>query len=175
VATTVVLTGWSALRQAATPLAPEWDADPSIGPLLEALDGLVEPGDTLAVLSPNMASGFPLTNYLGTVWPLRMNTIWPAVTEYRDQLDAGMSQALRPLSEATPLERWALRLMEADLERTQPEWVLVFRHIPRRDAPYMSRVRMREFVARSTRVDAALRRYDSLGVSGLYTVWARRR
>ena len=174
VVTTVVLTTWGALRQAATPLAPEWDADPSIGLLLEALEGRVEPGDTLAVLSPNMASGFPLTNYLGTVWPLRLNTIWPAVTEYREQLDSGEAQVVRPLPDATPLEHRVLDVVAQDLKAGTPEWLLLFRHIEHPEAPYMSRVRIREFLARSTSVASVLGRYDSLAVVGLYSVWRRR-
>ena len=174
VVATVVLTTWGALRQAATPLAPEWDADPSIGLLLEALEGRVEPGDTLAVLSPNMASGFPLTNYLGTVWPLRLNTIWPAVTEYRAQLDSGKAQVVRPLPDATPLERRVLDIVAQDLTAGMPEWLLLFRHIEHPEAPYMSRVRIREFLARSTSVASVLGRYDSLAVVGLYSVWRRR-
>ena len=173
VVATIVLTSWGAVRQAANPLAPEWDADPSIGLLLEALEGRVEPGDTLAVLSPNMASGFPLTNYLGTVWPLRLPHLWPAISEYRAQLDAGLDQEPRAASEMTPLERWALGLVSTDLERHQPQWLLLFRHISNPDAPYMSRARMRDFVGRDSLVNEILNAYDSVSTVGLYTIWAR--
>lgn len=171
--TTVVLASWSAVRHAATPLSPEWDADPSIGPLLEELEARVEPGDALAVLSPNMASGFQLTNYLETEWQLRMPHLWPAVSEYRAQLDAGLDQEVRAEAEATEMERQALRLVAEDLDRSRPKWLLLFRHMSHPDAPYMSRVRIREFIGRDSLANAIMNEYDSLSTVGLYTIWVR--
>ncbi len=173
VVTTVVVTSWGALRQAAKPLAPEWDADPSIGLLLEALKGRVEPGDTLAVLSPNMASGFPLTNYLGTVWPLRLPHVWPAIVAYEAPLELGLSPALRQVPAMLPLERWSLDVISADLIRNHPEWLIVFRHLPAGPGPYMSRLNLAAFLRRDARVTSAWSEFDSLGVVGLYDVWRR--
>ncbi|HEU4800077.1 MAG TPA: hypothetical protein VFS94_05555 [Gemmatimonadales bacterium] len=174
VVTTVVLTTWGALRQTAAPLAPEWDADPSIGPLLEALEGRVQPGDTLAVLSPNMASGFPLTNYLGTVWPLRLSNVWPAIVTYTPALELGQSPELRPDSTMSPLERWSLDVLARDFAQARPEWMLMFRHLPAGPTPHMSKLDLAGYLRRNTRIDSAWSAFDSLGVVGLYTLWHRR-
>ena len=173
VVTTVVLTSWGALRQAATPLAPEWDADPSIGPLLEALEGRVQSGDTLAVLSPNMASGFPLTNYLGTVWPLSLPHVWPAIVVYQEALERGQTPELRPTSVMSSLERWSVGTISGDLVRTRPEWILMFRHLPAGPGPHMSKLDLAGYLRRDIRIDSAWEAYDSLGVVGMYSVWHR--
>ena len=174
VVTTVVVTTWGAVRQAATPLAPEWDADPSIGLLLEALEGRVEPGDTLAVLTPNMASGFPLTNYLGTVWPLRLSNVWPAIVAYEPALELGESPSLRPLADALPPERWSVNVVAEDMGRIRPEWMLGLRHLPGRAAPYMSKLNLAAYLQRDSRLAALWAGYDSLGTIGMYSVWHRR-
>ncbi len=174
VVTCVLLTSWGALRQARTPLAPEWDADPSIGPLLEALDGLVEPGDTLAVLSPNMASGFPLTNYLGTVWPLRLSNIWPAVVSYRESLERSQSPELRPTDAMISLERWSVEAVERDLRNSNPEWVLIFRHLPGPGSSYMAKLNIRTFLTRNDNMQKLWHNYDSLEAIGSYTLWRSR-
>ncbi len=173
--TTSVFTIWDTARQAATPRSPEWDSDPSVGLLLEALEDRVEPGDTLAVLSPNMASGFPLTNYLGTVWPLRMPHVWPAIVSYTEALERGESPELRPADNMEPLERWSVGIVEQDLQRSYPEWLLVFRHLPGNASAHMAKLDLAAYLKRSPAIAQIWQGYDSLGTVGMYSVWEARR
>src|SRR5699024_6393825 len=70
-----------AIVQAGDPLDPRYDADPSIGLLIPLLRDHAA-GKPVMVLSPNMASGFPLTHYAGTAWVQRYSNLWPAIAAY---------------------------------------------------------------------------------------------
>ncbi len=80
-ATAVAVSAVLAVRQTARPLDPRYDPDPSLGALIPMVQERAA-GRPVFIISPNMASGFPLTNYAGNIWPSRLSNMWPVVVAY---------------------------------------------------------------------------------------------
>jgi hypothetical protein len=171
-ATAVLVSAALAARQVVQPLNPRYDPDPSIGqlvPLLRERAG----GQPVFVISPNMASGFPLTNYAGTTWPSRLSNMWPAAVAYdRATKQSGLVQFNEP-GAMGPIERFGLETTVRDFLTSRPAMVLSLIAV---DQPGwgMQRLNLLRWLQRDPDFSAAWLAYDSLGRVGNYTVWARR-
>jgi hypothetical protein len=168
VATCAVLAG----LQIAQPLDPRYESDLSVGALVPLVRSRAA-GRPLFAISPTMSSGFPLTNYAGNIWSQRLPHIWPAVVAYDSALQEAGPVEMRPLAQASQLERMAVKWTTEDFVRAQAP--LVISLIPV-DKPgwQMQRLDMIQFLRRSPAFESAWADYDSLGRVGNYYVWARR-
>lgn len=70
-----------------------------------------------------------------------------------------------------PLERWSVELVQQDLQRSQPEWLVVFRHLPQHASPHMAKLDLAAYLTRSDVIARLWQDYDSLGTAGMYSVW----
>jgi hypothetical protein len=171
-ATAVIVSAALAVRQIAQPLNPRYDPDPSIGqlvPLLRERAG----GQPVFIISPNMASGFPLTNYAGTEWPSRLSNMWPPVVAYDSATRAPGPVQLHELNGMGPIERFGLETTVHDFSTSRPTMVLSLIAV---DQPGwgMQRLDLLRWLQRDPDFSATWLAYDSLGRVGNYTVWARR-
>ena len=162
-----------ALAQAADPFDPSYDADPSIGQLLPMLTEHAA-GRPVMVLSPNMASGFPLTQYAGTRWVQRYSNLWPVVAAYDSAIKDPSPFRFRTPADASRLEAELRTSVTEDLIRGQPDLILVLRTGP--DAPKwgMRRLDLIEYLSAEPRFAEAFAAYDSAGIIGQYFVHRRR-
>ena len=158
------------LAQAARPLDPKYDADPSIGQLIPLLREHASGSDVM-VVSPNMASGFPLMTYAGTRWPLRFSNLWPVVAAYDGALQAHEAFRYRPEASMVPEERRVLETVAEDFVRSRPPLVLVLRTAPDQPKWGMRRMDLLAFLRRDPRFDALFAGYDSLGMVAQYVVY----
>jgi hypothetical protein len=161
------------VRQAAAPLDPRYDADPSIGQLIPFARQSAA-GRDLIVLSPNMASGFPLTMYAGARWPQRFSNLWPLVAAYDSAIESSAPFSYRDSAAMTGLERRVLSTVAEDLAGADAPLMLVLRTGPDEPRWGMRRLDLLAFLARDDRVAGLLDRYRRLGVAGQYDVYWRR-
>jgi hypothetical protein len=126
------------------------------------------------VLSPNMASGFPLTQYAGTRWVQRYSNLWPVVAAYDSAIKDPAPFAFRPRSGATALESALRGSVTEDLVRGRPDLVLVLRTGPDEPKWGMRRLDLLEYLKAEPGFDAAFAAYDSAGVVGQYVVFRHR-
>jgi hypothetical protein len=84
------------------------------------------------VLSSNHSSAFPLANASGAVWTSRLPSLWILSAAYHDQLWRRPRRPIvyRPLTERTAVERAMSEVVLEDLERGQPDLLLVLRYDP---------------------------------------------
>jgi hypothetical protein len=170
--TAIVVAAALAFVQIIEPLNPRYESDPSIGALLPAVRARAF-GRTMFAISPNMASGFPLTIYAGNVWRQRLPHIWPAVVAYDSALRAPPPLRLRPLDQASLLEQLAVRLTVEDFVAARPP--LVISLIPVDEVGWqMQRLDMIKFLQRDSTFARAWMEYNLLGRVGNYMVWARK-
>lgn len=160
------------IRQAGDPLNPRYDSDPSVGQLIQVAKRFA--GEPVAVISTNMASGFPLTNYAGTIWPLRFTHLWPLVAVYDSALNAADPFRYRPADRMVPLERMVLVTTSEDLLRARPPLIAVLTRGPDLPKWGMRRLDLLAFMRRDDRLRRFLGAYDSAGVVGQYMVFVRR-
>ncbi|HEX6091227.1 MAG TPA: hypothetical protein VFZ13_13800, partial [Gemmatimonadales bacterium] len=161
------------ILQASDPLDPRYDADPSIGRLLPVLREHAA-GRPVMVLSPNMASGFPLSQYAGTRWVQRYSNLWPVVAAYDSSIKDPAPFTFRPPAQATALEAALRESVAEDLARAEPDLVLVLRTGPDEPRWGMRRLDLIEYLRAEPRFAAAFAAYDSVGVVGQYVVHRRR-
>ena len=172
VATVALAALGGALVQAVRPLDPRYDADPSIGLLVPMLREYAS-GEPVLVLSPNMASGFPLTTYAGTEWPQRFSNLWPLVAAYDGPLRAAAPLRIRTMDEASPLETRIRAAVTEDFLRSRPPIVLVLATGPDEPKWGMRRLDLLEFLRRDPRFGEAFAGYRPAGVLGQYRVYLR--
>ena len=125
------------------------------------------------VLSPNMASGFPLIPYAHAVWSARLPHLWPAVVAYDSAIRQPSPIRLRPIDDITPIERFGLETTARDFVRSQAPLVLTLIPVDERGWG-QQRVDVLGFMLRDSRFRTAWMTYDSLGQVGDYLIWARR-
>jgi hypothetical protein len=130
-------------------------------------------GQPVFVISPNMASGFPLTNYAGTVWPSRLSNMWPAAVAYDSAMKGLDSIRFRVPSAMTPIERFALETTVDDFLTSRPVMVLALIAVDRPGWD-MQRLNMLAFLKRDPRFAERWSSYDSAGRVGNYAVFRRR-
>jgi hypothetical protein len=171
-ATAVIVSAALAFRQIAQPLNPRYDPDPSIGQLIPLVRERAA-GRQVFVFSPNMASGFPLTNYAGNLWPLRLTHFWPALVAYDSASRAPVPIRLRSLAQATAVERLGISLLREDFLRASAPLALALIRVDRQGWG-TQRLDLIGFMKRDSAFSRAWAAYDSLGRIGNYTVWARR-
>ncbi len=171
-ATAVLVSAALAVRQTADPLNPRYDPDPSIGALIPIVQQRAA-GKPVFVISPNMASGFPLTNYAGNTWPWRLSNIWPVVVAYDSATRQPGSVRLRSLDSMVAIEQFGLRTVVDDFLRVRPALVLSLISVDR-PGWGMQRLDLLRWLHRDPHFGTAWAAYDSLGRVGNYTVWARR-
>jgi hypothetical protein len=159
--------------QAADPLHPRYDADPSIGPLLAAVADEVR-GRDLVVLSPNMASGFPLATYAGARWPQRLSNLWPLVAAYDSAIRDPAPFRLRPPDRMSALERMVLGTVSEDLSTADAPILLVLRRGPDEPRWGMRRIDLVTFLSRDERLARFLAGYEPAGIVGQYDMYRRR-
>jgi hypothetical protein len=171
-ATAVIVSAALALRQTAQPLNSRYDPDPSVGQLIPLLRERAG-GQPVFVISPNMASGFPLTNYAGTEWPSRLSNMWPPVVAYDSATRAPGPVQFHELNAMGPIERFGLETTVHDFSTSRPAIVLSLIAV---DQPGwgMQRLDLLRWLRRDPDFSAAWMAYDSLGRVGNYTLWARR-
>ena len=162
-----------AILQATDPLDPRYDADPSIGRLLPVLREHAS-GRPVMVLSPNMASGFPLTQYAGTRWVQRYSNLWPVVAAYDSAIKDPAPFRFRSPADADPLEAELRGSVAEDLARGSPDLVLVLRTGPDEPRWGMRRLDLIEYLSADSGFAQAFASYDSVGVVGQYVVHRRR-
>ncbi|HEU4829491.1 MAG TPA: hypothetical protein VFT04_09865 [Gemmatimonadales bacterium] len=165
------LTG--AVIQATDPLDPRYDADPSLAQLVPVLREHAA-GRPVMVLSPNMASGFPLTQYAGTGWVQRYSNLWPVVAAYDSAIKDPAPFRFRAPADADPLETALRTSVAEDLVRSEPDLVLVLRTGPDEPRWGMRRLDLVEYLSADPRFAAAFAAYDSVGTVGQYVVHQRR-
>jgi hypothetical protein len=171
-ATAVIVAAALAVRQTAQPLNPRYDPDPSISQLIPLLRERAG-GQPVFVISPNMASGFPLTNYAGTIWPSRLSNMWPAAVAYDSATKEPGPVKFNELGDMGPIERFGLETTVHDFLASRPAMVLSLIAL---DQPGwgMQRLDLLRWLRRDRGFSAAWVAYDSLGRVGNYTIWARR-
>jgi hypothetical protein len=168
-ATAILLSAALAVRQIVEPHDPRYDADPSLAQLIPIVRDRAA-GRPVFVFSPNMASGFPLTNYAGTVWPSRLSNMWPAAVAY-DSATRGLdSIRFRALDAMTPIERFALETTVDDFLSSRAVMVLALIAV---DQPGwdMQRLNMVAFLKRDPRFAKRWANYDPAGRVGNYAVF----
>jgi hypothetical protein len=170
--TSALVAGALAVAQIATPLAPRYDEDASIGLLIPVVQARAA-GRPVYVLSPHFGSAFPLVTYARAEWPARLPSLWPVATAY----DSASSQRgpirFRAAESMTPPERFAMKVTVSDFLRSAPPLVLISGF---RDEPGwgQQRLDLLRWLRLDPRFSAAWAAYESLGVVGSYSVWARR-
>lgn len=170
--TGVVVSAALAVRQMAEPLDPRYDPDPSLSALIPIVKERAA-GRPVFVISPNMASGFPLTNYAGNRWVQRLSHLWPEVVAYDSATGAAGPLRYRSLDGMKAVERLGLEASVEDFLRARPPLVLSLIAVDR-PGWGMQRLDLLRWLRRDSRFGTAWAAYDSLGRVGNYTVWARR-
>lgn len=130
---------------------------------------------TIAVLSSNIASGFPLVTEIGAVWTSRHSGLWMLPALYDDQLFRYRMVQTRPPAERPPLERRFVDEVYEDLQRRVPEVILV----PHPDASFSGwggalQFNYLEYFGAEPRFRQLLGRYRDVGDIGIYRALARR-
>jgi hypothetical protein len=171
-ATAVIVSAALAVWQIAQPLNPRYDPDPSVGQLIPLLRERAG-GQPVFVISPNMASGFPLTNYAGTTWPSRLSNMWPAAVAYDSATREPGPVQFNELDAMGPIERFGLATTVHDFSTSRPAMVLSLIAVDR-PGWGMQRLDLLRWLQRDPDFSAAWVAYDSLGRVGNYTIWARR-
>lgn len=161
------------LLQAARPLDPRYDADPSLGLLLPVLREHAR-GRELMMLSPNMASGFPLAMYLGARWPQRLSNLWPLVAAYDSAIASPSPLVFRDPERRTALERRVLDIVAEDFERTDAPLLLVLRTGPDEPKWGMRRLDLLAFLSQDRRIARRLADYERAGPIGQYELYYSR-
>jgi hypothetical protein len=170
--TAVIVSAALAVRQIAQPLNPRYDPDPSIGQLIPLLKERVG-GQPVFVISPNMASGFPLTNYSGIQWKQRLPHLWPAAVAYESGTQAPGPVQFHERNGMDSIERFGLETTVRDFLTSRPAMVLSLIAVDQKGWA-MQRLDLLRWLQRDPDFSAAWVAYDSLGRVGNYTVWARR-
>ncbi len=161
------------LLQAARPLDPRYDADPSMGLLLPVVQEHSR-GRDLMMLSPNMASGFPLAMYAGARWPQRFSNLWPLVAAYDSAIASPLPLVLRKPEYRTKLERRLLDIVAEDFTRADAPLLLVLRTGPDEPKWGMRRLDLLQFLSQDSRIARKLADYRLAGTVGQYEVyWSR--
>ncbi len=120
--TPIPRTVWRLLQ----PSSSVHDADPNFHKLVPIVQGVGD-GVTVAVLSSNIASAFPLILESGARWPLRFPSLWPLIALYADSLNWTKVIVPRPYEERGPFERSFVHDVVEDLQNGSPELVIVLR------------------------------------------------
>ena len=118
-------TMWRVLR----PSSSVHDADPNRSALMPFIREAGE-GATVAVISSNIASAFPLILESGARWPLRFPSLWPLIALYDHTLDWDRVIEPRTPDMWVPLERSFVDAVYEDLEKGSPELVIVLQSDP---------------------------------------------
>jgi hypothetical protein len=159
------------VRQIAEPHDPRYDADPSLAQLIPIVKDRAL-GRAVFVISPNMASGFPLTNYAGSEWRQQLPHMWPVVVAYDSAIKGQDSIHFRNSDVMNPIERIALRLTVQDFVSSRP--VMVLASIPvDRPGWDMQRLNLLAFLKRDAQFSQVWAGYDSMGRVGNYSVFRR--
>jgi hypothetical protein len=170
--TSALVAGALAVAQIATPLAPRYDEDASIGLLIPVVHARAA-GRPVYVVSPHFGSAFPLLTYAGAEWPARLPSLWPVATAYDSASGQRDPIRFRAADSMTPPERFAMDVTVSDFLRSTPPLVLISGF---RDEPGwgQQRLDLLRWLRLDPRFSAAWAAYEKLGVVGSYSVWARR-
>jgi hypothetical protein len=170
--TSALVAGALAVAQIATPLAPRYDEDASIGLLIPVVHARAA-GRPVYVVSPHFGSAFPLLTYAGAEWPARLPSLWPVSTAYDSASGQRDPIRFRAADSMTPPERFAMDVTVSDFLRSTPPLVLISGF---RDEPGwgQQRLDLLRWLRLDPRFSAAWAVYEKLGVVGSYSVWARR-
>jgi hypothetical protein len=125
------------------------------------------------VMSYHLRSAYPLINYSGARSASRFPHLWILAAEYLDALKDSDPLVYRDGLRMSPSERYLNRAVLEDLERNNPQLLVVFRHA--RDLP-VNGFRRLDYVAYFTRnpqVERILRNYQLLAELGDYLVYER--
>ena len=122
VITPIPKTVWRLLQ----PSSSVHDADPDFHQLVPVVQGTGD-GVTVAVLSSNIASAFPLILESGARWPLRFPSLWPLIALYADSLNWTRVIVPRSHEEWGSFEHSFVDAVVEDLEDGNPELVIVLR------------------------------------------------
>jgi hypothetical protein len=171
-ATAVIVSAALAVRQMAQPLNPRYDPDPSISQLIPLLRERAG-GQPVFVISPNMASGFPLTNYTGIEWKQRLPHLWPAAVAYDSATKAPGRVQFHERGAMDSIERFGLETTVHDFLISRPLMVLSLIAVDQKGWD-MQRLNLLRWLRSDPDFSAAWVAYDSLGRVGNYSVWARR-
>jgi hypothetical protein len=125
------------------------------------------------VLSPNMASGFPLTMYAGMHWDQRYTNLWPLVAAYDSAIEADGPIEYRTAQDMTHVERLTVEHFAEDIARTEPAVVIASR--PAGDARQWDSWRLDplKLLNRNEQFRAEFSAYSPAGSVGLYDVYLR--
>jgi hypothetical protein len=126
---TVVAPLPSAAWRLLAPSSSFHDADPNFSALMPFIREAGE-GVTVAVISSNIASAFPLILESGARWPLRFPSLWPLIALYDHTLDWDRVIEPRTPDMWVPLERSFVDAVYEDLEKGSPELVIVLQSDP---------------------------------------------
>jgi len=121
--------GWGAIDRVADRRSPRHDADPSLTRLLPLVRA-VPSGEAVAVLSTNIASGFPLVFDGGAKWAIRYPSLWPMAAFYASQVDRRALASPAPPSQRPELERRFAQSVVDDLTAARPALILVLMPAP---------------------------------------------
>lgn len=108
------------------PRSPSHDADPNLATLVPIIRQSGD-GVTLAVLSSNIASAFPLVLESGAEWTMRSPSLWPLIAFVSDPLEWGRLIETRTPDRWGPLEREFVAGTIANLIAERPKLLLVLR------------------------------------------------
>jgi len=163
-------TMWRLLR----PSSSVHDADPNFSRLVPVIRG-AGAGATVAVLSSNIASAFPLVLQAGARWPLRFPSLWPLIALYADSLDWRHVTVPRAYEARGPFEHSFVDDVIEDLESGNPALVLVLQ--PDVNAIGWGGARhfdYLEYFSTDPEFKQFFEGYTSIGSAGNYDVYRRR-
>ena len=161
-----------AVMQSTDPLNGRYDADPHAARLIPLLRELAQ-GQPIMILSPNMASGFPLATYAGVKWEQRYTNLWPLVAAYDSAIEADSPIEYRSAGTMANVERIAVNHLAEDLRRTRPAVIIASRAAgdePRWDSWRLDPLKL---LNRSELFRSEFSGYEPAGSLGLYDLYVR--
>jgi len=151
-------------------------ADPSYAPLLVAARRW-SPARSVAVLSSNIGSGWPLVFTLGAHWPLRYPSLWMLPALHANQVKSGEMRLIhpRPVEGQSADERRFYRELIDDLMKGLPDLLVVLNPDSTvTDWGGARRFDYEAYLRSDRRYDAFKSGYEKVEDVGPYSIWRRR-
>jgi len=167
-ASAILVSAW----RVADPRGPKVEPHPEYWELADLVTQRAR-GRPILVLSWAMGSAWPLTYATGAEWSMRFPSLWMLWVLYADQfVEPGSIRYHSPANEP-PQETFLRDAVASDMERFDPELLIVFSAAPDTPESGLSRLDYLAYFARDPRFAAQLRYYRYLRTIGVHDVYQR--
>jgi hypothetical protein len=167
-ASAILVSAW----RVADPRGPKVEPHPEYWELSDLVTQRAR-GRPVLVLSWAMGSAWPLTYATGAEWSMRFPSLWMVWVLYADQFAAPGHIQYHSDTNEPPQEVFLRDAVASDMERFEPELLIVFSAAPDTPESGLSRLDYLAYFARDPKFAAQLRYYQYLRTIGVHDVYHR--